>query len=353
MVKVSIIIPVYNVEAYLKRSLDSLCKQTLEDIEIICIDDCSTDNSLSILEAYAQKDNRIYIIKLEKNQGAAVARNKGLSVAKGEYLGFVDPDDAVDLNYYEELYKTAKEKNVDLVKCQRITYGLDDQIYISKLNEKIKTNMYNFSDEWQTAIYRTSFIREKHICFPEECRKAQDIVFLARAIYRGATLALINNVSYHYYKREGSLDSVKIPLKHIVSALTAIQLILEEINHSILFNQNIDLYVSSYKHTMKAVFHTLFQNDSLEAKTLCAQALIDGFHNCKDCKRLSNIFPYPWMLSLIQNKETEKLAQHLNQYKKKIEIPLKWYQKILSIKDMPNKHKQITVLGLKFKIKFL
>lgn len=352
MPKVSIIIPVYNVEKYLKRCLDSLIKQTLKDIEIICIDDCSKDNSLEILKKYAQKDTRINIIKSETNQGAAVARNKGLTIAKGEYLGFVDPDDAVDLNFYEELYKTAKKEDVDIVKCQRKKYFLNGNILVSNLNDQIKESIYNFSYEWQTAIYRKSFIKENAICFPDECRKAQDIVFLARNIYRGATLSLIYNIYYHYYKREGSLDSAKIPIKHLISALRAKELILEEVNNSILFESNLDLYVITYKNRLCGIFYNLFQNDSYEAKKLCANSLIEGFYKCKDINKLFNAFPYPWMLEYIKNKDIKKLAKHLSKYKNEIEKPLNWYQKIFSIKNNSRKtHKNIYILGLKFSIK--
>ena len=93
MPKVSVIIPVYNTEKYLKKCLDSVCNQTLSDIEIICIDDCSTDNSLNILKEYTLKDNRIKLIEFKENKGAAVARNTGIDEAKGEYIGFIDSDD--------------------------------------------------------------------------------------------------------------------------------------------------------------------------------------------------------------------------------------------------------------------
>ena len=95
--KVSVIIPVYNVEQYLRECLNSVIKQTLKEIEIICVDDGSTDNSLDILKEYAEKDHRITIIT-QKNLHAGVARNAGLSIAKGEYLSFLDSDDFFELN---------------------------------------------------------------------------------------------------------------------------------------------------------------------------------------------------------------------------------------------------------------
>ena len=99
--KVSIIIPVYNVEQYLPKCLDSIINQTLKDIEIICINDGSIDNSLSILKEYASKDDRIIIIDKE-NEGQGIARNLGIKKAKGKYIGFVDPDDWVDIQMFEK-----------------------------------------------------------------------------------------------------------------------------------------------------------------------------------------------------------------------------------------------------------
>ena len=138
MPKVSVIVPVYNVEQYLERSMNCLLNQTLKDIEIICIDDCSTDNSLEILKKYEKLDSKFKIISLNKNQGAAIARNKGLEIADGEYLGFIDPDDSIDLNFYEELYKKAKEDDFDIVKGKRLLIKTDGKVVISTINNKIR-----------------------------------------------------------------------------------------------------------------------------------------------------------------------------------------------------------------------
>ena len=101
--KISIIIPVYNVEKYLEQCLKSVINQTFKDIEIICINDGSTDNSLEILEAFQKQDERIKIIN-KQNEGQGIARNEGLKVAKGEYISFIDPDDWVAQGMYEFLY---------------------------------------------------------------------------------------------------------------------------------------------------------------------------------------------------------------------------------------------------------
>ena len=119
MNKVSIIVPVYNIEKYLAKCLDSLINQTLEDIEIICVNDGSTDNSAEILNEYAQKDCRIKIIN-QDNAGLSAARNTGINAANGEYIGYVDSDDWIDLNFYEKLYNAAKDTDADIVKLQEL-----------------------------------------------------------------------------------------------------------------------------------------------------------------------------------------------------------------------------------------
>ena len=112
--KVSVILPIYNQEKYVSKALDSLNVQTLKDAEFICINDGSTDNTLSILNEYAQKDSRIKIIN-QKNQGTGRARNNGLKVAQGEYIAFLDPDDWMERDALESLYKKSKEQDCDML----------------------------------------------------------------------------------------------------------------------------------------------------------------------------------------------------------------------------------------------
>lgn len=112
--KVSVVIPVYNVENHLKKCLDSLVNQTYKNLELICVNDGSTDGSLEILKEYANKDSRFIIINQE-NKGLAVARSNGIDVASGDYLSHVDSDDWVDVNYYERVVKVFAETNCDVV----------------------------------------------------------------------------------------------------------------------------------------------------------------------------------------------------------------------------------------------
>ena len=115
MPKISVIIPVYNVKKHIRQALDSVVNQTLSDIEIICIDDCSTDSSFEILQEYARKDERIILLKQEQNKGAGPARNRGLDTAAGDYIMFLDPDDWYELTACEEAYNQITKYNNDFV----------------------------------------------------------------------------------------------------------------------------------------------------------------------------------------------------------------------------------------------
>lgn len=359
MPKVSVIVAVYNVEQYLRRSMDCLLNQTMPDLEFICIDDCSTDNSLSILREYEQKDSRFKIIALEVNGGAAVARNKGLEIATGEYLGFIDPDDSIDLNYYEELYQKAKETNSDIVKCKRKELYQDGTVITSKLNKKIKINKYNFTYEWTTAIYRASIVFENNIRFPDECTKAQDIVFLNRIILKAKNIELTENVFYYYYKRNNSLNSETIPLKSIKSACTARILMAKDLNASGIYEEDKKQYIENYTHTINTLFYTLFQNNTEQARSCCANNFIELYHLTLDKNLLEKYLLYPVFIKYAKEKNLSKLSKIFENAKTRDEIFEKYhkyyfsfFQRIFSVKNSyDEKHKIVTILGFSFKFK--
>lgn len=152
--KISIIIPVYNVEKYLRECLDSCINQTLEDIEIICVDDCSPDNSIKILEEYQAKDSRIKIFRHEINKNLGAARNTGLQAATGEYVWFVDSDDYIDTKACQILYDAIKEFNVDLL-CFSALKFVDAEkkrkfIYDKYYHQGVQTNkIYHPRTNWK------------------------------------------------------------------------------------------------------------------------------------------------------------------------------------------------------------
>lgn len=178
MPKVSIIVPTYNVENYLRECMDSIVGQTLKDIEIICINDGSTDGSLEILKNYAAKDPRIIIVD-KKNEGYGVGMNIGLDRASGEYIGIVEPDDFVPVNMYEDLYNAAKKNNLDFVKADfyRFTGNEEDgtrtleynrldpsgENYNQVIDPYEKPFITKFIMNTWSGIYRREYIEKYHI----------------------------------------------------------------------------------------------------------------------------------------------------------------------------------------------
>jgi len=200
--KVSVIVPVYNVEPYLRRCLDSLVNQTLKDIEIICINDCSPDNSLIVLKKYAKADNRIKIIDFEKNQGVSAARNAGIKIARGEYVGTIDPDDYIDLDYYEKLYLKAKKTNADVVHANLKAGKVgSDKEYVNSIKKMGK--IYSLSSHC-LAIYRMDLLLKYSLEYPRGIKYSEDLVFLAKALFFANKVESVNNVFYHYIRRDDS-----------------------------------------------------------------------------------------------------------------------------------------------------
>ena len=142
---ISVIIPVYNAERYLSQCLDTVINQTLKDIEIICVDDGSTDKSLEILKTYQKRDNRIVVLQQE-NKHAGIARNTGLKIAKGKYLSFLDSDDWFELTMLEEMYNQAEKDQSDVVVCEYFVYddNLKKELFVFNI-EKDFQNLSSFS----------------------------------------------------------------------------------------------------------------------------------------------------------------------------------------------------------------
>lgn len=189
MVKISVIIPVYNNEKYLKECLDSLCTQTLADIEVICINDGSTDSSSDILKEYS-KDDRIVVIDQE-NQGPSIARNNGLDIACGEYVAFLDADDIfIDDNSLEMMYNAARKHDADMVSANLSFLTPERQIipnphydrdtfYYFDEECKIEPDDYGIPFYFTKNIYRTDLVRD--VRFPD-ILKGEDPVFLSKIL---------------------------------------------------------------------------------------------------------------------------------------------------------------------------
>jgi len=233
---VSIIIPVYNVEKYLRRCMDSIVTQTLRDIEIICVNDGTKDNSVSILNEYAQKDKRIKIIH-KKNGGLSSARNEGMKYATAEYIGFVDSDDWLEPDTYELAYKAMIENSVDLV-CWYAQIEVEDgctsyhpNVYNYHVIKEIGMNqvsnelLLNTTVTAWNKLYKKEIIEKYMIQFPDGFLH-EDLEFFSLYAVRCNYIFYIDKYLYHYFQRNNSicnnnkikskklrLDKLKIPFR--------------------------------------------------------------------------------------------------------------------------------------------
>lgn len=218
MIKLSIITAIYNVAQYLPKCLDSLIFQSLKEIEIICVNDGSPDNSLAILKEYQEKDPRIVIID-QKNQGLGAARNNAMKIARGEYIGFVDSDDWVDLDYFAKLYEAAKMADADIAVAgilkhkkhyNRYNLFYKKQSIVSDKMAKFRLcsdRKHSFFNCWN-KIYRASLIRDQQIVFSENMA-FEDVAFSVRAIFYAKNIVSVHDTFYHYRERADSITRAK------------------------------------------------------------------------------------------------------------------------------------------------
>ena len=215
-IKISIIVPVYNVENYLRQSLESIINQTYINLEIICVNDGSTDNSLMILKEYEKKDKRIKVIS-QNNKGLAGTKNVGMKIATGDYITFVDSDDYIDLNVYEKCIESIIKYKPDIVvyqihfeksKKQRIIKG---KIYINDSLSAIKNNKVFPSS--CNKVFKKKLLENEY--FMEDIKYAEDLLFRDMIFPKASIIVLVPKISYHYRNiRIGSLEnSLKIKTK--------------------------------------------------------------------------------------------------------------------------------------------
>lgn len=216
-IKVSVIIPVYNAEKYITQCIESLLNQTLTDCEFIFVNDGSKDNSGTIINEYKEKDNRIKFVN-QTNQGVSVARNTGLHIAAGEYIGFVDADDFIEKDMFEVLYQTGVKDECDIVICN----------FQSKMNNYTVESHYEFpenvifgykytqenilpyflrKDDLNTVctkIYKAKLITTAKATFPNNITLGEDGMFNIQCFNRAKKVQFINYNGYHYREVEGS-----------------------------------------------------------------------------------------------------------------------------------------------------
>lgn len=208
---VSVVIPVYNIEAHLRQCLDSVAGQTLQDIEIICVDDGSTDSSPEILDEYGERDARFCIIHQE-NAGPGSARNRGINEATGEYLIFLDSDDWFEANFLEKMVKRSKETLADITICRSVEFDTNTiqtlpSEWMLKTEylpgdtfspKEISNYVFQFTYGWPwDKLYRTKFVKESALEYPP-LPNSEDLVFVFQSLALAERIALVENILIHH-----------------------------------------------------------------------------------------------------------------------------------------------------------
>ena len=222
--KVSVIVPIYKVEKYLKQCVDSIINQTLKDIEIILVDDGSPDNCGKIIDEYAKQDNRVIALH-QKNGGYGKAVNHGINIAKGEYIGIIESDDWIESTMYEKLYKNAKKNDTDITKCA--FYQYDSTLPLKKQNKKWYNKYQNlinapnsvfsvndyplivaFHASIWSNIYKKDFLDKENIRVIEtKSASYQDFPFMIECMCKAKRITVVPEYLVHYRMEEGQDSS--------------------------------------------------------------------------------------------------------------------------------------------------
>lgn len=349
MPKVSLILPIYNVEPYIADCLESLVNQTLKDIEIICINDASPDNSWRIVNEYAAKDKRFVLINLPENHGQGNARNQGLDIARGEYIMFVDSDDWLELNACELAYNQIKQNNNDFVyfgiylyyeKTGKITQESNRLRSFAEYGEKTfslkdmeKPNLRYGESCYK--IYKKSFLRKNNIRFLEQ-RFCEDIPFYIQCVVSAKNVSVINKPLYYYRLRSNSSISQTVNWKELfVARNKSLEYVQLSGNYNLL-KAYIIAYICSILYwygdftTKNKKIARPFYNEMRKAFT--------ALNKVYDIKELKPYIKYSEFRRIIKYTwEEQKLRKVL--------------KTIFSIKKSNDKrHKIITILGIKLKL---
>lgn len=214
---ISVIVPIYKSEKYLRCCLDSIINQTYKNIEILLIDDGSPDNSGKICDEYAKIDNRINVIHTI-NRGVSAARNTGITVSKGEYISFIDSDDYIDTDFYELLINKAREKNPDIIYCDSFNVDSNNNI----LNKKTDRNLTRYFSQkealinclksengFRLRIMNAIYKRKVVLPFTEGRVYAEDQEFIVKAYLQSELIAFVYSSKYYYRLHPSVAKSLK------------------------------------------------------------------------------------------------------------------------------------------------
>ncbi|MDD5159199.1 MAG: glycosyltransferase [Sulfuricurvum sp.] len=300
--KVSVITPVYNVETYLEECLDSILTQDLSDIEIICVNDGSTDHSLEILKRYAENDKRIIIITQE-NSGPGRARNIGLKKARGEYIFFQDSDDyLLTSNAFSVLYTAASGQDLDIVSSNFATLKEENQESHAKRTAGIISDGKRFLQSGETntsawaKLYKHAYLDTIHFMF-DETIFYEDSEAFPRFYINASRVSHIDAVFYAYRQRPNSIITQNVTLKHFAGLKAIIT------TYTALLENETDN--SFQKYLKKQMYNNVLYFNQLMLRSDIPSSIIDEIY-----KQIKNKLPFSKLeLFLVQN--DEKFIQYV------------------------------------------
>ena len=267
--KISVIIPVYNTEEYLGNCLTSICTQTLKDLEIICINNASGDNSLNILNDFANKDKRIKVINFRLNKGAAQARNYGIKIAKGEFISFIDSDDYLETaDFYEKLYTRAIKAQVEIAKGN-YKNAENNEIDFA-LNEEIRKNKTSMAFAYCSAIYSNNLISKNNISFPDLI-DMEDPIFSFKCAVLSNKIEIVDTAYINIVKRKNSVTSGIPTLEKIIDKLKGLELIIDYANSINVIKKESYIFVLTFWFLQ--TFNNSIVNKDFEIRAIIAETL--------------------------------------------------------------------------------
>ena len=272
MCEISVIVPVYNVENHLSACLDSILNQSFRGIEVICVNDGSTDNSLSILEGYAKKDKRIKIITQE-NQGLGASRNRGLNESKGKYVYFIDSDDFIDLNTLEKLHNNAVENSSDMVMFKYQTFGGNNKQTGFKIDRNfgdidystlkftysdVKNHVLNSEYSACTKLYKKKFLDSYDDFYFPEGVLYEDIPFHVKAMLRASSISFVPEELYYYRVNPISISNSNTSPFDIFKIIDMVESFLKQENYYEEFE------IEFFKFKVAQILRYLFLTNSID-----------------------------------------------------------------------------------------
>lgn len=339
-VKVSIIIPVYNAKDYIEKCLKSILNQSLKEIEIIAVNDGSSDESLNILKKISQKDKRLIVLSQE-NKGASAARNLGIRNANGEYIGFVDIDDYIEEDMYSKMYNKAIEKDYDIITCsfkeegRNYTINFTDSLFgndellgdnIKKiyLEKIVEDKFLGYLPLWN-KIFKNKLIKEKKIVLNENMVLGEDRVFCCEAFFYANKVGNINEVLYHYVKINSDSLTKKYNIKQIEYYLQDRSSMFEFVKSNVK-EEKLTRYKSIYN---ERIFYKLLDYALIQSKT--KDKLRIKYKNIKyifSLQEMKNAYD-----TKIYKSNSTKVLINLSKYKIYILVYIMIYIKATNIKN--------------------